>query len=156
MGIRYLAVSIDLDDYVRISAGPCPSCGARPHTREPDYGEPEPDLLDLDKSWRYLQRLFDSLNLHAAADLVKGQITETPTGWISYQGTIAPDRVSAMARELATVSVEQTRSLFQENGEWADHRSEEDFDYVRSHLTRAVSFAEKVAHDDRGIVYYIG
>jgi len=36
MGIRYLAISIDLDDYLRISAGPCPRCGARPHSREPD------------------------------------------------------------------------------------------------------------------------
>ena len=156
MGIRYLAISIDLDDYLRISAGPCPTCGARPHTREPEYGQPEPDVLDLDKSWGYLQRLFDAFDLRAAAELVAEHVTHTSTGWISHQGTVAPDSVSALARELAGVSVEQTRDLFQENGEGADDRSEDDFDYVHSYLTRAVSFAEKVAHDGRGIVYYIG
>jgi len=156
VGIRYLAISIDLDDYLRISAGACPTCGARPHTRQPDYGQPEPDVLDLDKCWGYLQRLFDSMDLRAAAELVAGHVTHTPTGWISHQGTVAPDRVPALAHELASVSVDQTRSLFQENGEWADHRSEGDFGYVSSYLTRAVSFAEKVARDNRGIVYYIG
>ena len=65
MGIRYIAVSIDADDYLRISAGPCPTCGARPDTREPEFGEPEPDVLDLDKSWSYLQQCFASTGLRA-------------------------------------------------------------------------------------------
>jgi hypothetical protein len=156
MGIRYLAVSIDLDDYLHISAGPCPTCGTRPHTREPDYGVPEPDVLDLDKSWHYFQRVFHSTGLDAAAELVAGDVTHTSTGWISHQGTVAPDRVADLTRELASVTTDQLQSLFQENGGWVDERSEGDFDYVSSYLARAISFTSKVAQEDRGIVYYIG
>jgi hypothetical protein len=156
MGIRYLAISIDVDDYLRISAGPCPTCGARPHTREPDDGMPEPEVLDLDKSWGYLQRLFESTELEAAAELVAGNVTQTSRGWISHQGTVAPDRVTALTHELASVTTDQLRNLFQENGEWANDRSEGDFDYVSSYLARAIEFTAKVARESRGIVYYIG
>ena len=156
MGIRYLAISIDSDDYDRISAGPCPTCGARPHARERDYDEPEPDILDLDKSWGYCQGLFDSLGLSAASELVAGDVTNTSHGWISYQGTVAPVRVKEVAAELTRVTESQVRNYFRLGDAWKDERSEQDFEYVNSHLRFAREFAEKVAGDDRGIVYYIG
>ncbi len=156
MGIRYLAISIDLDDYLRISAGPCPTCGTRPHPRERDYDEPEADVLDLDKSWGYLQRVFDSAGLDAAADLVAGDVTHTWTGWISHQGTVAPDRVLAVAADLASVTADELRRHFQDGGEWVNDRSEEFFEYVSSYLAMAVKFTAKVADENRGIVYYIG
>jgi hypothetical protein len=156
MGIRYFAKSIDTDDYLRIGAGPCPTCGARPHTRERDYEQPEPDELDLDKSWHYLQRLFASIGMTAAAELVAGNVTNTWSGWISHQGTVAPDRVRRVAVELASVRTDQVRAQFHNGEEWLDERSGQDFDYVLENLAAAVRFTAKVASDNRGIVYYIG
>lgn len=155
MGIRYLAISIEMDDYLRISAGPCPTCGARPHARERD-DEPEADILDLDKSWSHFHRFFESSGLHAAADLVAGGVTHTTTGWISHQGAIAPDRVPAVAADLAGVMVDQLRSHFRTGARWVDDRSKEHFEYVRSYLAAAVRFTAKAAEESRGIVYYIG
>lgn len=156
MGIRYLAISIDLDDYAHISAGPCPTCGSRPHAREREYDEPEPDILDLDKSWGYLQGIFGSIGLRAASELIEGDVTHTSTGWIPYQGTVAPARVKEVAAELASVSERQVRAYFQAGNLWKDERSKQDFEYVNSYVGSARQFAEKVAGDDRGIVYYIG
>ncbi len=156
MGIRYVAVSIDSDDYLRISAGPCPTCGARPHAREPEYGDPEPDVLSLDKSWGYLQHFFSSAGLDVAAGLVTGNVTHTSRGWISHQATVAPDHVQAVAAELAAVTEDQLRCHFQNGGQWTNDRSKGDFEYVSSYLAAAVEFTEKVARENRGIVYYIG
>lgn len=156
MGIRYLAISIDTDDYLRISAGRCPTCGARPHTRERNYAEPQPDVLDLDKSWGYLRHFFESIRLDSAAELVAGHVTHTSGGWISHQGTIAPGRVTAVTAELMSVSADQLRDHFRDGGGWRDKRSRDDFEYVSSYLAAAVTFTAKVAKENRGIVYYIG
>lgn len=96
MGIRYVAVSIDSDDYLRISSGPCPTrsrrtrpcpgCGCR--TRGRDGGS--------------------------------------------------------------------VRCHFQNGGRCADDRPNDDFEYVSSYLAAAVEFTEKVARENRGIVYHIG
>jgi len=156
MGIRYYARSIDLDDYQRISAGPCPTCGARPHAREPEYDQPEADSLDLDKSWGYLQRFFVASGHDAAAELVMGDVTHTSRGWISHQGTVAPSRVPDVAADLARVTTAELQQHFQPDGVWRDERSEQDFGYVHSYLAEASRFCDKVVADHRGIVYYIG
>ena len=156
MGIRYVAISIDADDYLHISKGPCPACGTRPHPREPEYDEPDRDVLDLDKSWHYLQRVFRSTGLAAASKIVAGNVTNTRTGWISHQGTIAPDQVGQVALELASVTPDQLRAQFTEHNRWIDDRSESGFEYVAANLAAAVKFTAKVASDTRGVVYYIG
>ncbi len=156
MGIRYFAISIDLDDYERVSAGPCPTCGTRPTLRKHHYDEPEPDTLDLDKSWGYLQRLFDSQPPRPASALVEGNVTHDDCGWIPFHGAIAPDRVGEIATDLAAVTPGELRSHFQTHGRWYDARSEQDFDYVKAHLADAVEFTAKVAAAGRAIAYYIG
>ncbi len=156
MGIRYLALSIDRDDYRRISAGPCSTCGVRAHARDPDYGEPKADYLDLDKSWRFFQAILNSRDHLPARELVAGDVTHTSQGWISHQGTVAPERVRDIVADLARVTVEELHDHFQLDGAWRDERSEQDFEYVNSFLPRALSFVEGVAADDRAIVYYIG
>jgi hypothetical protein len=156
MGIRYFAVSVDLEDYERVSAGPCPTCGARQHPREREDYFDESVNLDLDKSWGYFQRIFDSLDLPAAAELVAGDVTQTSTGWISHQGAIAPHRVEQIMAEFELVTQDDVRNLFQKDAVWHDARSEGDFDYVLSHLERALQFLKRVEGEQRGIVYYIG
>jgi hypothetical protein len=47
MGIRYLAISIDEQDYERLRVGTCATCGEEPQLRDL---EDERASLDLDKS----------------------------------------------------------------------------------------------------------
>jgi len=158
MGIRYLAISVDTDDYDRISKGPCPSCGSRPHLRDDDYEE-ERKTLDLDKSWGYFQSFFASGAPRPAAALVGGEVTNTPRGWISYQGAISPLDVAAIATDLATITTEELRHYFLVRGHWGDgpdDRAQQDLEYVAQYLEGAQSFTAQVAQAGRGIVYYIG
>jgi len=154
MGIRYFAVSIDTEDYEHIKAGPCPTCGTRPHPRDTDDCEQQTDTLDLDKSWRYLQHFL--AETRPARQLVSGQVTNTNYGWISYQGLVSPDEVPAVAADLKSITSLALEQHFKREGDWINDRSEEDFRYVSAYLDYAIAFTEKVANDARGIVYYIG
>ena len=158
LGIRYYAISVNSDDYDRISKGPCPSCGSRPHLGDDDY-EGERETLDLDKSWGYFQSLFASGAPRPAAALVAGNVTNTPRGWISYQGAISPQDVAAIATDLAAITTEELRHHFLVRGLWGsgpDDRAQQDFEYVAHYLEHARSFTAEVAQAERGIVYYIG
>jgi hypothetical protein len=159
MGIRYSAISIDQEDYERIAAGPCPTCGAHPRRREPENDDEYwmgPDRLDLDKSWHYLQDVLHSPDPRPAYSLVAGDVTHTSRGWISYEGLIAPGDLRLVAADLASVGRDEVLRNFQINGQWKDDRSEQDFHYTYDHLGHAVAFTKKVAEDGRAILYWIG
>jgi len=155
MGIRYLAISVDNDDYERVKAGPCPSCGTRPSPRY-DYDDPAETTLDLDKSWRYFQRI---LRGRPSEILVDGEVTHTGYGWISHQGCLSPREVEVAAADLATITVQDIQKYFL--GEKANYltspnRAQDDCAYVTSYLSAAQTFTRGAAGAGRGIVYYIG
>lgn len=156
MGIRYFAQSVDQADFEHVKAGPCPTCGSRPHPRDSEPGDPEPFTVSLDKSWSYLQAVFESTGHLAALQLVDGHVTHTYDGWISHQGVIAPEFMPELAADLESVTAEEVRSLFIEGGEWRDERSEGDFDYASHYLAEALEFAKSVSSKGLGVVYYIG
>lgn len=162
MGIRYLAVSIDNDDYERIKAGPCVTCGSRPHPRDDDdYGYDEegyspPATLDLDKTWRYLQSV---LRDRPSAALVEGHVTHTSRGWISHQGLLSPQEVEEVAVDFSQVTALDVRNCLTENahrGFGLDDRLERDIEYVTHYLPAAQNFVREAASAGRGVMYYIG
>ena len=156
MGIRYFAQSVDQADFEHIKAGPCPTCGARPHPRDKAYDDAEPITVSLDKSWSYLQAAFESTGHFAALQLVDGDVTHTHEGWISFQGIVAPEFMPELAADLGSVTTDELRSLFITDGEWRDERSEDDFDYASHYLAEALTFAKSVSSQGLGVVYYIG
>lgn len=158
MGIRYFAITIDNDDYERISRGPCPTCGARPHPSDDDELESPAETLDLDKAYWMLHRVFATLDLQKATQLVTGAVTNTPRGWISYQGLVSPDVVREMVDELATVDAETVRRQMLDHriGYDDDDRVEQDAGYTVEFFQRAKEFLGTAGSRGRGVVYYIG
>lgn len=77
MGIRYVAISIDTDDFEHLDVGTCPTCGEEPQLRELEEHRPS---LDLDKTWRYFQSVLRSDPPRPAAALVSGDVTTTYWG----------------------------------------------------------------------------
>ena len=107
MGIRYLAISIDQQDFDHLRVGTCQHCGEEPQLREmDDPTDDRRDTLDLDKSWSYLQEVLHAEPARASAALVTGHVTNTGWGWRSYRGLIAADEVAAIAADLESVSPE--------------------------------------------------
>ena len=156
MGIRYLAISIDQQDFEHLSVGTCATCGEQPQLRHLDYEEDaRRETLDLDKSWGYFQRVLESDPVRPAASLVRGDVTHTGYGWRAYRGLIAPADVPGVAEDLATVTSELVRERVLLNPRFGD-RAEEDFEYVSHFLPEAQEFTKRVGDAGRGILYYIG
>lgn len=159
MGIRYLAISIDAEDYEHLSKGPCPSCGEHPQLRDLDYDEDDRETLDLDKSWGYFQGLFHSDTPRPAYGLVAGAVTHTSMGWISFRGLLSTETVREIAADLATVTTDEIQQFFLvrgRRGAGPDARADEDCAYVSSFLTDAQAFTARAAEQGRGILYFIG
>ena len=157
MGIRYFAISIDNDDYERISRGPCPACGAQPHPNDDDDLESPAETLDLDKAYWMLQRVFATLDLNKAIQLVAGGVTHTPRGWISYRGLLSPDVVQEIVDELATVDAEKVRrQMLDHRIGYGDDRVQQDAEYAVEFFNRAKEFLRTVSSQGRGVVYNIG
>ena len=156
MGIRYLAISIDQQDFEHLSVGPCATCGEQPQLRDLDDEEDaRRETLDLDKSWGYFQRVLDSDPIRPAASLVRGDVTHSGYGWRSYRGLIAPADVPAIAEDLATVTSELLRERVVLNPRFED-RAQEDFEYVSQFVPEAQKFTKQVADEGRAILYFIG
>lgn len=159
MGIRYFALSIDVEQYERLAKGPCPACGELPRLDEPDYGHPDyraPVELDLDKSWSWLQGLFGSADEHPSSLLVAGEVTNTPYGWISHRGLLSPEEVERASMDIDNFGDESVAVYFQSRP-YRDHEREAgDIDYVAHHLTHAKTFLAEVASRNLAVVYFIG
>ena len=156
MGIRYIAISIDQQDFDHLSEGTCKHCGEEPTLRELDCGEDAlRETLDLDKSWGYFQRVLAAEPQRPAAALVSGRVTDMPWGWRSHKGLLSPDEVAAVADDLASVSDELVRERLLA-GPGVDDRTERDIAYVCHFLPEAQAFTRRVADANRAILYYIG
>jgi len=158
MGIRYLAISIDQQDYDHLCVGECTTCGERPQLRDlNDLEEEQRHTLDLDKSWGYFQTVLGSEPPRAASALVHGDVTHTSYGWRSYRGLISPDQVARVADDLASVSADLVRERLLEHRRYGnDDRTQQDIEYVTSFLPEAQAFTRRVADEGRAILYYIG
>lgn len=158
MGIRYLAISIDEQDYDHLSVGACTTCGEWPQLRDLDYPEEERrHTLDLDKSWGFYQMVLASEPPRPAAALVHGDVTHTSYGWRSYRGLIGAYQVAGIAGDLASVSADFIRTQLQEHPRYGDDaRAQEDIEYVIHFLPEAQAFTQRVADEGRAILYYIG
>jgi len=157
MGIRYLAVSIDQQDFEHLSVGICASCGEEPQLRDLDWEDEERRVtLDLDKSWGYFQSVLYSEPSRPSAALVHGDVTHTSWGWRSYRGLIDPAEAKRVADDLALVSVDLVRERVLLNPRFGDDRAQQDFDYVCHFLPKAQEFTKQVADEGRAILYYIG
>lgn len=158
MGIRYLAISIDQQDYDHLRVGVCDTCGEQPQLRERDYVDEERrDTLDLDKSWGFYQRVLASEPPRPAAALVHGDVTHTSYGWRSYRGLIDSEEVTRVADDLASVTPELVLTRLLVHPRYGDGaRAQQDVEYVSHFLPAAQEFTRRVADEGRAIVYYIG
>lgn len=160
MGIRYLAISIDQQDYEHVRRGTCQTCGEEPRLRDlGDEADTRRETLDLDKSWHYYQQVLATEPARPAAALVDGHVTNTYWGWRSHQGLLSNSDVAAIAQDLAKVTPALVRErLFAERspGFGPDDRAQQDVDYVCHYLPQAQEFTQRVADEGRSILYFIG
>ncbi|CAN5586568.1 hypothetical protein BH10ACT7_BH10ACT7_15260 [soil metagenome] len=157
MGVRYIAVAVNEQDYERVKTGPCPSCGSMPEAREREnYGPSSPETLDLDKSWSCLQHFFQASGFRHAFRLVEGDVVHTSDGWIPHQGAIAPSAMKDIVADLDAAKRVALREHFRRDGAWRDDRAEQDFIYTGHFLERAREWVHEVEQCGFGIVYYIG
>lgn len=159
MGIRYFALSIDLEDYEHLRVGTCPTCGEEPQLRDVEEEDERRTSLDLDKAWGILQWVLRTEPPRPAAALVEGRVKNAYWGWRSHRGILSPSEVKDVAADLATVTpdfLHQRIVIEGLRGTGAGDRADEDFEYTSEYLERAQEFVRLVADEDRAIVYYIG
>lgn len=157
MGIRYYAYPVDADDIDDARANPYDYLGVDPLV---DAWGPEaerPEMLYLDKCWSLLQTLLatpPARPSRPAAALVRGDVIQTPDGWIPHVEVLPPAGVAEAARDLATVTPERLRAAIRHLPARANDADE--FCYVSQYLDAAREFTTRLAKDGRGLIYLIG
>src|SRR5690606_17833466 len=101
MGIRYYAYPVSPREMAAARENPCRFHGDDPLMDAWGPAEERPPMLYLDKCWRCLQRLFDldGPAQRPAAELVRGDVTHVPTGWIPYERALHPSQVAEIAAD---------------------------------------------------------
>lgn len=154
MGIRYYAWAIDDDDIEWMAVYPC---GCECRDPRPDRREMLAELgtLDLDKSWRDFQFLFDATGREAGRPA--GRLVLSDPGLLTmlpYEPTrrlVSAAHVAEAAADLATVTRHEVRAISR-NGYGGDGH----FSYVAHHLEQAQRYTERLAEQGLGLRYYIG
>lgn len=158
MGIRFYAYPINADEYQLAVTNPCPFHGSDPLMDAWGPRESKPVMLYLDKCWKEMQNLLapsPGQPDRPALQLVEGQVTFTPQGWIPYERALSPEQVEAIAADLATVDDADIRRMASEFPSWYVS-SEQTYEYVAPYLAEAQQFTARLAQDGRGLVYLIG
>ena len=120
---------------------------------------PQPEMLYLDKCWRELQWLFGDEDgpFRRSFDLVRGEVTMTPCGWIPYFGVLDADEVTAVAQNLAEVTAADVDHLLEGHAELCRG---DDVDgerrYILEFLGRAQQFLASMTKRGSGLIYMIG
>lgn len=156
MGIRYHAFAVpphlvdqaadSLHDFLAAApwSDPC----------DPDIAFPP--TLDLGKSWRELQAIFGPEDSPSPAyELVRGEVTDTPCGWIPFQRFLPPAQVKAIAADLA--DVDECFVMDGLSGRRLGRESfESDVEYALEYIVRAREFTSMLGDSASGLVYSIG
>jgi len=162
MGIRYYAYPVPSEFGDMAAHSPHDFIGDDPFWDAWGDHEDRPRMLYLDKCWGYLQRLFAPTEhrVQPAYELVRGEVTFTDEGWISFVRYLSNDEVHAIAEDLADA---QASDCFVMEGVSAMHRARlshrefgQDLEYVQHYLREAARFTAEVATDGDGLVYMIG
>jgi hypothetical protein len=162
MGIRYYAYPVppELGDLAKQS--PRDFVGRDPLMDA--WGPPEerPRMLYLDKCWRELQSLFapSESRVQPAYELVRGEVTHTPEGWIPFLRYLANEDLRTIAADLADAEASECFVMagveaFCRARPWADD-VEAELHYVQAYLRDAARFTADVADRGEGLVYMIG
>lgn len=163
MGIRYYAYAFDADmtelamtdPRSFISEDPLADAWGMPHgasVATPTFvqGIPKTDMLYLDKAWSAMQRLSGRSEQNGAPRpafrMFEGQVAMIESGWIPWVRALSPDEVVEIAADLMVL----------EQGIDDAVESDDDTEYVRNFLRRAVEFVSHAASQNRGFVYMIG
>lgn len=116
------------------------------------HAKPIPEMLYLDKCWRYLQQLTTRPDgtTRVAHDLFEGDVTMVNGGmqWIGYQKALSPAAVAAIADDLEAMSEHDLQA-------YLDTLEDEDKDYVRQFLQRAIEFTVAMRERGYGLAYAI-
>ncbi|ROS51516.1 hypothetical protein [Frigoribacterium sp. PhB24] len=117
--------------------------------------------LDLDKSWRDLQKLFvmpDQIPAEMGLDLVRGDV-RYPRGEIHgyecHYEVLDPNRVEVVARQIARYDKADVLALNIASGR-TDDGLRSDVNYVGHYLATAQEFTARQARAGKGLVYRIG
>lgn len=162
MGIRYYAYPVPSEFGAMAARSPRDFVGHDPLMDAWGPEEERPRMLYLDKCWGYLQMLFapSGGRVQPAYELVRGEVTHTGDGWISFVRYLANDEVRAIAEDLADA---EASDCFVMDGVSAMRRAgssldefERDLDYVQAYLRDAAHFTAEVAKEGAGLVYMIG
>jgi hypothetical protein len=156
MRIRYFGYPVlpgDIDDARR---NPFCHLGVDPYREPTDATVPQ--MLYLDRYWRYLQGLLATPLAHPsrpAAALVAGDVVRTGDRWVPHVEVLSPTQVADAARDIDGVSIGEIDRFLQtlphENGIKAEGAS-----CTLRCLRDAQRFAAHLAGDGRGLIYLIG
>ncbi|MBF4601233.1 DUF1877 family protein [Frigoribacterium sp. VKM Ac-1396] len=161
MGIRYSACPVAPADLELARAAPL--AYMNDHCPDAPWDDPSwtRSWLDLDKSWRDLQRLFVMPNQSPAEmglDLVRGDV-RYPRGVIHgyecHYEVLDPNQVEVVARHIARYDKADVLALYIASGR-LDDRLRGDVNYVGHYLAAAQEFTARQAEAGNGLVYRIG
>jgi hypothetical protein len=157
MRIRYFAYPVEPGDLDDARGNPFCHLGVDPYAGRDPTGL-DPEVLYLDRYWRYLQALLASPPAHPsrpAYTLVAGDVVRLGDRWVPHVEVLAPAQVGDAARDLDSVSPSEIdaflESLPSENGLKAEGAS-----CTPRCLRDARRFTARLAGDGRGLIYLIG
>lgn len=157
MGIRYYAYPLAPEFVDRATEDPWAFMSDDPLADAWGPKESAPDMLYLDKCWRYLQRLTTPgvACPRIAYDLFEGDVTHTSRGWIPWIKVLTPDAVSEVSRDLSLLDGDDVDALLTRD-DFYTTRLEEDRSYIKEHLRSAQAFTARMQARGWGLVYLIG
>lgn len=157
MGIRYYGWALSPEEVTQAMDDPMPLIQrADRRYRQPGWTNP-----DFDKAWPLMQQLFSPgwpQIPRPGYELVAGNVKYLPDDLYAYEphvGLLAPDRVPAIARDVASVSPADVRELCVGLCYDDERRRQDDVEYVTYYLAEAQSFTADAAARGHGIVYMI-
>ena len=168
MGIRYYGWAISPDEVTQAADDPWPVI------RRADQRHDTPGWTNtyFDKAWPLMQRFFrpdpwPSLSLPTASntpdprpgyELVAGDVTYPygyDAGYEPHVGVVTPDRVPAIARDVASVTPADLRQFSAGLRYSEERRRQDDLDYLSYYLKEAMEFTADAAARGHGIIYLI-
>lgn len=156
MGIRYYGWAISPDEVMQAADDPW-SVIRRADQR---YRTPGWTNTDFDKAWPLMQQLFcqDPWQRRPGYDLVAGDVTYPygyEAGYEPHVGVLAPDRVPAIARDVASVTPADLRQFSAGRCYSDESRRASDLEYLSFYLGEAREFTADAAARGHGIIYLI-
>lgn len=156
MGIRYYGWAISPDEVTQAADDPWPVI------RRADQRHDMPGWTNtyFDKAWPLMQRLFrpDSFHSRPGYELVAGDVTYPhgyDAGYEPHVGVVAPDRVPAIARDIASITLADLRQFSAGLCYSEESRRADDLDHLSYYLKEADVFTADAAARGHGIIYVI-